>query len=70
MSANVAIAGVTGAVGQEFLSILEERDFPFTSMKMLQSIFAQNSPGHFTCSLPSPKEAIMRSEQPNSQAKD
>lgn len=37
MSKNVAIAGVTGAVGQEFLSILEQRDFPFTSMKMLAS---------------------------------
>ena len=37
MSCNVAIAGVTGAVGQEFLQILEQRDFPFTSMKMLAS---------------------------------
>ena len=37
MSCNLAIAGVTGAVGQEFLRILEERDFPFTSIKMLAS---------------------------------
>jgi len=28
---------VTGAVGQEFLSILEERNFPFTTLKMLAS---------------------------------
>jgi aspartate-semialdehyde dehydrogenase len=28
---------VTGAVGQEFLSIIEERDFPFDSIKMLAS---------------------------------
>ena len=37
MSKNVAIAGVTGAVGQEFLSILKQRDFPFKSLKMLAS---------------------------------
>jgi aspartate-semialdehyde dehydrogenase len=37
MACNLAIAGVTGAVGQEFLRILEERDFPFDSAKMLAS---------------------------------
>ena len=37
MSCNLAIAGVTGAVGQEFLKILQERDFPFDSVKMLAS---------------------------------
>jgi aspartate-semialdehyde dehydrogenase len=37
MGCNLAIAGVTGAVGQEFLSILKERDFPFDSCKMLAS---------------------------------
>lgn len=37
MACNLAIAGVTGAVGQEFLSILEQRDFPFSSLKMLAS---------------------------------
>jgi aspartate-semialdehyde dehydrogenase len=34
---HVAIAGVTGAVGQEFLKIIEERKFPFASLKMLAS---------------------------------
>ena len=33
----VAILGVTGAVGQELLTILEERKFPFESLKMLAS---------------------------------
>ncbi len=33
----VAIAGVTGAVGQEFLRLLDERKFPATSYKMLAS---------------------------------
>ena len=28
MSVNVAIAGATGAVGQEFLTVLAEREFP------------------------------------------
>ncbi len=37
MGVSLAIAGVTGAVGQEFLKILEERDFPFDSLKMLAS---------------------------------
>ena len=37
MGCNLAIAGVTGAVGQEFLKILEKRDFPFDSLKMLAS---------------------------------
>jgi aspartate-semialdehyde dehydrogenase len=37
MSCNLAIAGVTGAVGQEFLKTIEERNFPFTSIKMLAS---------------------------------
>jgi len=37
MSKHVAIAGVTGAVGQEFIKILEQRDFPIKSIKMLAS---------------------------------
>ena len=37
MGCNVAIAGVTGAVGQEFLSIIAQRNFPYTSLKMLAS---------------------------------
>lgn len=37
MACNLAIAGVTGAVGQEFLKILDERDFPFDSLKVLAS---------------------------------
>jgi aspartate-semialdehyde dehydrogenase len=34
---NIAIVGVTGAVGQEFIKILEQRDFPVKSIKMLAS---------------------------------
>lgn len=37
MGKNVAIAGVTGAVGQEFLAILDQRDFPMDSLKVLAS---------------------------------
>lgn len=37
MEYRLAIAGVTGAVGQEFLSIIEERNFPFQSLKVLAS---------------------------------
>jgi len=34
---NVAIVGATGAVGQELLSILAERNFPLKSLKLLAS---------------------------------
>ena len=34
---NVAILGATGAVGQEFLKLIEERDFPFDDLKLLAS---------------------------------
>ncbi|MCK9182083.1 MAG: aspartate-semialdehyde dehydrogenase [Fibrobacteraceae bacterium] len=37
MSRNVAIMGATGAVGQELLSILEERNFKMDSLKLLAS---------------------------------
>lgn len=37
MSRHVAILGATGAVGQELLSILEERNFPMDSLKLLAS---------------------------------
>ena len=33
MSCNLAIVGASGAVGQELLAILEQRDFPFDSLK-------------------------------------
>ncbi|GFS40536.1 semialdehyde dehydrogenase family protein [Actinidia rufa] len=33
----VAVVGVTGAVGQEFLSVLSDRSFPYRSIKMLAS---------------------------------
>ncbi|KAF6150215.1 hypothetical protein GIB67_000089 [Kingdonia uniflora] len=34
---SLAIVGVTGAVGQEFLRVLTDRDFPYRSIKMLAS---------------------------------
>ena len=37
MGRHIAIAGVTGAVGQEFLRIIEQRNFQFDSLKMLAS---------------------------------
>src|SRR5262245_37334765 len=37
MSVNVAIAGATGAVGQEFLAVLEQRKFPIKNLKLLAS---------------------------------
>jgi aspartate-semialdehyde dehydrogenase len=37
MSVNVAIVGATGAVGQEFLTVLAERKFPLRGLKLLAS---------------------------------
>jgi aspartate-semialdehyde dehydrogenase len=37
MSVNVSIVGATGAVGQEFLTVLAERNFPIKSQKLLAS---------------------------------
>ena len=34
---NVAILGATGAVGQEFLKLIEERNFPFAQLRLLAS---------------------------------
>ncbi len=37
MKPNVAIAGATGAVGAEFLKLLEARDFPINQLRLLAS---------------------------------
>lgn len=37
MAVNVAVVGATGAVGQEFLNILAERNFPIKNLKLLAS---------------------------------
>ncbi|MGB7160951.1 MAG: aspartate-semialdehyde dehydrogenase [Tepidisphaeraceae bacterium] len=37
MSVNVAIVGASGAVGQEFLTVLAERNFPIRNLKLLAS---------------------------------
>jgi aspartate-semialdehyde dehydrogenase len=37
MSVNLAVVGVTGAVGQEFLNVLAERNFPIKHLKLLAS---------------------------------
>lgn len=34
---HVAVAGATGAVGEEFLRLLDERDFPLASLRLLAS---------------------------------
>ena len=36
-SKSVAVVGVTGAVGQEMLDVLETRDFPLSSIRPLAS---------------------------------
>jgi aspartate-semialdehyde dehydrogenase len=37
MAVHIAIAGATGAVGEEFLRVLAERNFPMKSLKLLAS---------------------------------
>ena len=36
---NVAVVGVTGAVGQTFLDILSERKFPIDNLKLLTHFY-------------------------------
>ncbi|MCC6642945.1 MAG: aspartate-semialdehyde dehydrogenase [Deltaproteobacteria bacterium] len=43
----VAVAGVTGAVGQEFLRILAERRFPFSRLTLLASARSAGKPIEF-----------------------
>ena len=47
MSVNVAIAGATGAVGQEFLNVLAERDFPIKGIRFLASSRSAGKPIEF-----------------------
>lgn len=44
---NTAIVGATGAVGQEFLKLIEERNFPFGELKMLASSRSAGKTIHF-----------------------
>lgn len=37
MAGHVAVVGVTGAVGEEFLAVLEQRNFPFEKMTFMAS---------------------------------
>lgn len=34
---NIAILGATGAVGAEFITLIEERNFPYENLKLLAS---------------------------------
>jgi aspartate-semialdehyde dehydrogenase len=43
----VAVAGATGAVGVEFLRLLEERKFPMSSLKLLASARSAGKTMHF-----------------------
>jgi aspartate-semialdehyde dehydrogenase len=40
----VAVVGATGAVGQEFLAVLEQRNFPFSQLKLLASARSAGKP--------------------------
>ena len=44
MSGHVAVVGATGAVGQEFMRILEERSFPFEKITFLASSRSAGKP--------------------------
>lgn len=44
---NIAIVGASGAVGQEFLRVLEEQNFPFTELTLFGSRRSAGSTIHF-----------------------
>ena len=37
---NIAILGATGAVGAEFISLIEERNFPYENLKLLPDLIS------------------------------
>ncbi len=47
MSGHVAVVGATGAVGQEFLRVLEQRKFPFSKITFLASSRSAGKPIDF-----------------------
>ena len=47
MAVNVAIVGATGAVGQEFLTVLAERKFPIKNLLLLASAHSAGKPMEF-----------------------
>ena len=61
---NIAIAGATGAVGQVFLSILEERNFPIKNLTALASSHSAGKRVKFK------NEEIEKYRQTQSRAKD
>lgn len=44
MAGHVAVVGVTGAVGQEFLAVLEQRNFPFEKITFMASARSAGKP--------------------------
>jgi aspartate-semialdehyde dehydrogenase len=46
-SPTVAVVGSTGAVGQEFLAVLAQRDFPIANLKLLASARSAGKPVEF-----------------------
>ena len=46
---SVAILGATGAVGQEFIRLIEERNFPYSSLKLLASKRSEGKIGRASC---------------------
>ena len=38
---NVAILGATGAVGAEFITLIEERNFPYENLKIIACLVLQ-----------------------------
>ena len=55
---NVAIVGATGIAGQEFVKILEQRDFPVTSIRILASEHSSESSLFFKHQRVEVKEAL------------
>src|SRR5215212_7187834 len=48
MAVNVCIIGATGAVGQEFLTVLAERNFPIRNLRLLASARSAGKTVQFT----------------------
>src|SRR3712207_8298165 len=57
---NVAVVGATGAVGQEFLNVLAERNFPIRNLKLLASARSAGRSEEHTSELQSRQYLVCR----------
>jgi len=66
---NVVVAGATGAVGNEMVATLEQRDFPVDQLKLLASTRGAGTPAEAAAApRPAPRAAASSATAPGDKA--